>query len=81
MSWGNVYITDKTGRKMFNTVASPMSIMSEVKNLTRHIENARKYPAQYKFMDIASAQVMLDGEPYGAQNSMSDDELLAALGV
>lgn len=81
MSWGNVYITDKTGRKMFDTMASPMSIISEVKNLTRHIENARKYPAQYKFMDIATAQVMVDGEPYGAKNDMSDDELLAALGM
>jgi len=81
MNWGNVYITDKTGKKMFDTMASPMSINSEIKNLTRHIENAHKYPSQYKFMDIATAQVMVDGEPCGAQNNMSDDELLAALGV
>lgn len=81
MAWGNVYITDKTGKKMFDTMASPMSINSEVKNLIRHIENAHKYPTQYKFMDIATAQVMVDGEPYGAQSDMSDDELLAALGA
>lgn len=77
-NWHNVYITDKTGRKMWNTTASPMSTMSEVRNLSRHIEQARKYPEHYKFLDVATAVVMVDGQ---APVEMSDEELLAELGV
>ena len=68
-TWHNVYITDCTGKKFFNTQASPMSTMSEIKNLTRHIDAIKSGSSQYGFIDKESAQLMLDDVPYGAQVS------------
>lgn len=79
--WHNVYITDKNGGEHFNTVASPMSTNSEIKNLKRHLEQARKHPGAYRFLDVDSAVLMLDGEIYGDLLKMSDVELLAELGL
>lgn len=62
--WHNIYITDKTGKKYFNTTASPLSAMSEIRNLENHLKQAEKYPDKYKFLDIETAVIMLDGEPY-----------------
>ena len=75
-NWHNVYITDKSGRKMWNNTASPMATMSEVRNLTRKIEQARKHPAAFPGLDVATAVVMVDGQ---SPIEMSDDELLAEL--
>ena len=71
-TWHNVYITDKTGQKFFNTNASPMSTMSEIKNLTRHIDAIKSGSKGYDFIDKETAQLMLDGTPYGI---VSDAEL------
>lgn len=60
--WSNVYLTDKSGKKFFNTVASPMSTESEVRNLKRQLENAKMYPDMYKFLDISTAKVMVNEE-------------------
>jgi len=79
--WHNIYITDKSGRKMWNTTASPMSTQSEIKNLKRHLEMAAKHPAHYPSLDLATAVLMLDGETYGEALTISDDELLSELGV
>lgn len=78
-TWHNVYITDKTGQKFFNTNASPMSTMSEIRNLTRHLEAIKANVKGYGFVDSASAMLMLDGEPYGMINDILDDDLLAEL--
>lgn len=75
-NWNTIYITDKNGGKFFNTVASPMSTSSEIKNLTHHIEQAKRYPAHYKFLDAATARLVVNEEV-----EMSDDELLKELGV
>lgn len=80
-NWHNVYITDKSGRKMWNTTASPMSTMSEIKNLKRHLEAAAKHPDKYPSLDLATAVIMLDGEVYGEALTMSDEELLKELGA
>ncbi len=77
--WHNVYITDKTGKKGFNTVASPMSTMSEIRNLKRHIEQVKRHPEHYKSFDVDSMVLMIDGVPYGEPQNMTDDELLAKL--
>jgi hypothetical protein len=79
--WHNIYITDKSGRKMWNTTASPMSAMSEIKNLQGHLKAAAKHPEHYKNLDLETAVIMLDGTVYGEALTMSDDELLAALGA
>ena len=78
--WHNVYITDKTGQKFFNTNASHMSTMSEVRNLNRHLEAIKANAKGYEFVDSASATLMLDGEPYGTMmDDILDDDLLAEL--
>lgn len=80
--WHNVYITDKSGAKFFNCTASPMSTWSEIKNLKRHIEQAKARPHMYKGMDVATMVLMLDGEPYSEPVSDLDaDALLAELGM
>lgn len=80
-TWHNIYITDKSGCKMWNTTASPMSTMSEIRNLQGHLKAAAKHPAAYPNLDLPSAVIMLDGEPYENPFTMSDNELLTALGV
>ncbi len=83
--WHNIHITDKTGKVMFNTVASPMSTMSEIKNMKQKLAQAKALPAQYHFLDIDSAVIMLDGSVYSEQESiLSDDDIdsmLAELGL
>lgn len=73
-TWHNLYITDKYGNKYFNTDASPMSTMSEIRNLTQHIKRARKFPEHYKFLDVHTARIMLDGEVYGETATLNDIE-------
>ncbi len=80
-NWHNIYITDKSGRKMWNTTASPMSTMSEIKNMQRHLTAAAKHPEHYRNLDLATAVIMLDGTVYGEALTMTDEELLTALGV
>ena len=77
--WHNVYITDKTGQKFFTTNANPMSAMSEIRNLTRHLEAIKANSKGYEFVDSTSAMLMLDGEPYGMIDDILDDDLLAEL--
>jgi hypothetical protein len=79
--WHNIYITDKSGRKMWNTTASPMSTISEIRNLKQHLTAAAKHPEQYPSLDLATAVIMLDGEPYGEPLTMTDDEFLKELGA
>ncbi len=80
-NWHNIYITDKTGKKLFNTNASPMSTMSEIRNLTRHLEAVKAGSAAYAKVGIdqATAKLMLDGEPWKNMDQILDDELLAEL--
>lgn len=81
MEWHNVYITDKTGKKFFNCDASPMSTMSEIRNLTRHLDAIKCNDKAYANVgiDSASAVLMLDGEPYQTIKDILDDDLLAEL--
>ena len=80
--WHTLYITDKTGRKMWNTIASPLSTASEIRNLKRHIEFARKNPKAYSFLDVDTAVIVVNGEIY--KESVIEDmdaELLKLLGI
>lgn len=81
--WHKLHITDKTGAEFFKCDASPMSTMSEIRNLKRHLEQAKASPKHYKFLDVASAVIMLDGAVYGepATASFDADALLAELGL
>lgn len=80
--WHTLYITDKNGTKMWNTIASPLSTASEIKNLKRHIEFARKNPKTYSFLDVDTAVIMVNGEIY--KESVIEDidvELLKLLEI
>ena len=70
--WNEIYVTDKTGQKFFRTTASPMSTLSEIRNIKRVYQNCSA-------IDQASAVLMFNGKPYG-ESDISDDDLLAELG-
>lgn len=79
--WHNIYITDKTGKKFFNTNASPLSTMSEIRNIKRHLDAIKagnKFYANVK-IDAQTAVLMLDGSPYQSIDDILDDDLLNEL--
>ena len=85
MQWSNVYITDKSGKKFWNTMVDPTGVMSEVRNLTRHLEaiKANHHSHQKVGVDKGSVKLMIDGNEYlsmdDIMNEISDDDLLAEL--
>lgn len=79
--WHNIHITDKSGKIFFNTNASPRSTMSEIRNLKRHIDTAKQQPTHYSFLDVSTAQIILDGVPYSEPTADDVDQLLKELGV
>jgi len=51
--------------------------------MQRHLEQAKKHPKAFAFLDLQTAVIMVNGEPYQpntATEEMSDEELLKALG-
>ncbi len=56
----NVYITDKSGKKFFNTLCSKLYADSEIRNLHRKLIEAEKYPSAYSFLDIATAEIKVE---------------------
>lgn len=79
--WHNLHITDKTGQVFFNTTASPMATASEIKKLKHQINFAKQHPGACNFLDVETAVLMLDGEPYGTLDDILDDDLLKELGL
>lgn len=70
----NLYITDKSGKVFWHTVASKEFEAPEIRNLENHINAAKANPKHYGFLDIDTARIIQDGEPL-----MTNEELLAAL--
>lgn len=71
-----IYLTDKTGRKIFNTLCSTQYASSERRNLERHIMQAKATPSRYSFLDVATIHIeQIDADAFTA----SDDALLAEL--
>ena len=79
--WHAIHITDITGAEFFKCVASPMSTESEIKNLKKHLNAAQKNPSAYKFLDVATAKIVLDGSDYGVSVDIDYDAMLAELGL
>jgi hypothetical protein len=69
-----LYISDKTGKKFWNTVCSTEFKAPEIRNLERHLRQAKIHPVVYAFLDLDTARIYEDGVPI-----MTDDELLAEL--
>lgn len=81
-NWHNLCITDKTGQQWYKTTASPMSTISELRNMKRHLQYAVEFPEHYQFLDIDSALILLDGVPYCQSiRNLDDDTLLKELGL
>jgi hypothetical protein len=52
--------------------------------MQRHLDAAAKHPEMYRFLDLATAVILVDGLPYQYQptgDDLSDSELLKALGL
>lgn len=80
-NWYTLYITDKTGKKCFVSTNSPMSTMPEIRNLKRHIAQAKSHPHAYvNVFDVNSAVIMLDDVPY-TESELDADALLKELGI
>lgn len=80
--WHKLYITDATGQQFFRCTASPCATMSEIRNLKRHIEQAKaRHHIYVNLFDVATAVIMLDDVPYSEPEDMSDDDLLKELGL
>jgi hypothetical protein len=77
-NWHNIYITDCTGKKFFNTNASPLSTMSEIRNLKRHLDAIKAGKLAYVSVgvDKDTAILMLDDTPYQSIDDILDDDLL-----
>lgn len=80
-TWHTIYITDVTGKKFFNTQASPMSTASEIKNISRHLDAIKAGSKAYVNVgvDKVSAVLMLDDSPYMTVEDICDDELFNEL--
>ena len=55
-----LYITDKSGDKLFKTICSTEFYTSEERNLNRKLEEAMKCPETYHFLDIATARIVIE---------------------
>lgn len=53
-----LYITDKNVGKLFRTTCSTAYKASEIRNLQHHLDNAKKYPKSYTFLDLPTAHIV-----------------------
>jgi deoxyribodipyrimidine photolyase len=72
-----LYITDKTGMRFWNTNVAAGFAQGERNNLERHLCRIKAGEAGYGFVDAASARLMEECE----EIEMSDYELLDELGA
>ena len=81
MNTSTVSIQDKNG-KYWNTTCSSAYIDSEIRNMQRHLDATAKHPNAYRFLDLATAIILVAGVSYqSADDNLSDSELLQALGL
>lgn len=81
MNTSTVSIQDKNG-KYWNTLCATEFVSSEIRNMQRHLDAAAKHPNAYRFLDLATAIILVDGVPYqSTDDDISDNELLKALGL
>jgi hypothetical protein len=73
-----LYITDKTGNKFWNTSVSAEWSQGERNNLNRHLQAIKNGNRNYAFVDAATATIVEVVEETD-ECQMTDDELLAAL--
>ena len=52
-----VYITDKSNCQMFKNYVSELYIDSAKRDLQKHLNDAKKNPKMYHFLDIDTAKI------------------------
>ena len=72
-----IFITDKTGKKFWNTEVTASFASGERANFAKRLASAKA--GKFTFIDAASARVVEEMSGYDIADDMSDDELLAAL--
>ena len=87
----NIWITDKTGKKFFNTSVAAAWASGERNNLSRHLGYIRARNPDYTFVDAETARIVeeLDKGDVPAKETfldsitteMSVDDILEGLGV
>lgn len=79
MTASNLHITDKTGIKVFRTVCSTAYIEPEIRNLQRTLKEAKQNPEAYKFLDLETAHLVVNGKVFREYSELTDDEILKEL--
>ena len=80
--WNELYITDKTGFMGWMTSASVLSTDGAIREMERHISEAKSGNPSYKFLDAESAQIILNGLPFEKPKMTANDlALLDELGI
>ena len=51
------YITDKTEKRYFVEYTGEAFIQSTIRDLQRHLNNAKQHPQAYWFLDLESAEI------------------------
>ena len=77
--WHKLHISDKTGGVFFRCTVSPMGTFSEIRNMKKRIEAAKRYRSHYSFLDVDSAHIVLDGERYSEPSAADLDAILDEL--
>ena len=55
-----LYITDKSGDKLFKTICSTEFYTSEERNLNRKLKEVIDYPEMYGFIDMFTARIVIE---------------------
>lgn len=79
-NWHEIWITDHSGKKFWNTSASSLGTQAELRNMQRRLDQIMKNGGYMPEIDSTTAGIMLDGKPFGTRE-MSDDEILPELGM
>jgi hypothetical protein len=72
-----LYITDKSGKKFWNTNVAAAFSSGERHNLERHLPSVKAGKRGYGFIDCVTAKIV--EEQSADELPMTDDELLAEL--
>lgn len=74
----NLYLTDSSGKKYWNTVCGWGYHQGELANLRRRLANAKR--GMYRFLDSATVR-LVEVYPEVESVAMTDAEILSALGL
>lgn len=60
MKTSTVYITDKSNKRYFVELTGAAFIESSIRDLKRHLQNAKLNPKLYHFLDLETAKIEIE---------------------